>query len=327
MAEILTTSTQSSELHSANPHGQLYRKAAQLAKFGAWECDLTTVELTWTDGVYDLFDLPRGSTIHRPSIVDLYENQSRQQMERMRAEAIRTGHGFTLDAQIRTSRNVKRWMRLSAAVAYEHGRPIRLFGAKQDVTDEKELWERLRQLAEKDSLTGLANRRVFEARCADLAAQAVNGAPASALALIDLDNFKEINDRFGHSAGDACLREVAARLRRVLRDAILIARIGGDEFAVLLHAPLGRAQVARTLARGLHALSAPITWRTTHLCMSASAGVAFLKTARFQEPAQVFAEADSALYVAKAAGRNTVRIFGQNIEGCRLLAARDDTAA
>ncbi len=326
MAEILTNSSRSSELQSTTSHGQLYGRAAQLAKFGAWECDLATVELTWTDGVYDLFDLPRGSTIHRASIVDLYETQSRRQMERMRANAIGTGHGFTLDAQIRTSRNIQRWMRLTAAVAYEHGRPIRLFGAKQDVTDEKKLWESLRHLAERDFLTGLANRRVFETRCADLAAHAVNGT-AAALVLIDLDNFKEINDRFGHSAGDACLREVATRLQQILRDATLIARIGGDEFAVLLHAPLGRAYVARTLARGLHALSAPIAWRNTHLCMSASAGVAFLKAARFQEPAQVFAEADSALYVAKAAGRNTVRIFGQNIEGCRLLAARDTNAA
>ncbi|MGD9845502.1 MAG: diguanylate cyclase [Variibacter sp.] len=326
MAEILTNSSRSSELQSTTSHGQLYGRAAQLAKFGAWECDLATVELTWTDGVYDLFDLPRGSTIHRASIVDLYETQSRRQMERMRANAIGTGHGFTLDAQIRTSRNIQRWMRLTAAVAYEHGRPIRLFGAKQDVTDEKKLWESLRQLAERDFLTGLANRRVFDTRCADLATHAVNGT-AAALVLIDLDNFKEINDRFGHSAGDACLREVATRLQQILRDATLIARIGGDEFAVLLHAPLGRAYVARTLARGLHALSAPIAWRNTHLCMSASAGVAFLKAARFQEPAQVFAEADSALYVAKAAGRNTVRIFGQNIEGCRLLAARDTNAA
>jgi diguanylate cyclase (GGDEF)-like protein len=323
---MLDNPRSSCEPRPGGQYKRLYDQAARLAKIGAWECDLGTQQLTWTDGVYDLFALPRGSTIHRPSIVDLYEDESRQQMERLRAETIRTGNGFTLDARIRTSDDARRWMRLTAAVSYEHGRPVRLFGAKQDITEEKELWERLRRLAEQDSLTGLANRRVFESRCADLAVRAVNGGSATALVLIDLDNFKEINDRLGHSAGDECLRQVAKRLQRVFGDAILIARIGGDEFAMLLPVPLGRAQVARALARALHVLSAPIPWRNADLRIGASAGIAFLKRPRFQEPSQVFAEADSALYVAKAAGRNTVRIFGQSIDERTLLSVYDGFA-
>ena len=137
----------------------------------------------------------------RAAIVDLYDDESRQQMERMRSEVIRGGGSFTLDARIQTRRGVNRWMRLMADVAFEHGRPVRIFGAKQDIAYEKELWERLRQLAECDPLTGLANRGVFEERCHKLSKNDFSEVSIAALALIDLDHFKAINDRLGHAAG------------------------------------------------------------------------------------------------------------------------------
>jgi diguanylate cyclase (GGDEF)-like protein len=306
-------SLRSCEPLPAAHYKRIYDQAAALARIGAWECDLATEALSWTDGVYDLFGLARGSTVHRPSIVDLYYDESRRQMEQLRAAMIRTGRGFTLDARIRTSGNESRWMRLTADVAHEHGRPVRIFGAKQDITHEKALWDRLRECAEQDALTGLANRRVFEERCAALSRQVAAGSSA-ALALVDLDNFKEINDRFGHAAGDECLRQVGARLQRAFGDAILIARIGGDEFALLLHAPLGAAPIARALARALQLVRRPVPWRNALIPIGASSGVAFLRPAQFRGASQLFAEADSALYVAKAAGRNVVRIFGGAVD-------------
>jgi diguanylate cyclase (GGDEF)-like protein/PAS domain S-box-containing protein len=291
----------------------LYDQAARLAKIGAWECDLSSETLTWTDGVYDLFDFARGSTIRRPWTVEMYEDESRREMERLRAEAIRTGRGFAMDARIRTNGGASRWMRLTAEIAYAQGRPARIFGAKQDITHEKEMWDRLRSLAEQDALTGLANRRVFETRCAELATRCAHDGSAAALALIDLDRFKEINDRLGHAAGDECLRQVGLRLQRVLGEAVVIARIGGDEFAALLHDPLGRAPIAAALDRALRALRRPVLWRSTQIPLGASIGATWLTRAFATGPAQLFAEADSALYVAKAAGRSVLRIFGAEI--------------
>jgi predicted signal transduction protein with EAL and GGDEF domain len=135
-------------------------------------------------------------------VVDCYHDDSRRLMECMRSEALAGGEPFSIDASIRTHRGEDRWMRLSGEVVFADGRPVRLFGSKQDITQEKELWDRLRQLAECDPLTGLANRGVFEARCHELAKRDLGDVSVSALALVDLDRFKDINDRLGHAAGD-----------------------------------------------------------------------------------------------------------------------------
>jgi diguanylate cyclase (GGDEF)-like protein len=296
---------------------RIYDQASQLAKIGAWECDLKNEELTWTDAVYDLFELPRGSALRRASTVDMYFEDSRLQMQRLRAEVLRTAGSFVLDAHIRTNGNKSRWMRLSAQAVHRYGRPVRLFGAKQDITHEKDLWDQLKKFAERDCLTGLANRRVFEARCNDLIKRDLDDGSIAALALIDLDHFKMINDRFGHPAGDECLRQFAGRLRHIFNEAILICRLGGDEFAILLHAPLGRAQLECIIEKSRRFLCAPVFWNNSQIEISASIGVTILTRALFLRPEQALAEADSALYLAKHAGRNTVRVFNERIEGLR----------
>lgn len=291
---------------------RLCDRAVRLAKLGAWECDLATERLTWTDGIYDLFELPIGAPLRRATIVDLYVDGSRQAMEFMRAETIRTGQSCALDAKVRTYRGEARWMRLWIDVAYEDGRPARLFGAKQNITSEKEAWERLRQMAERDPLTGLANRAVFDARYHAVVGDVLNHGFVSALALIDLDHFKSINDRLGHAAGDECLRQVATRLQRVFNDATLVARIGGDEFAILLPAPLAPARIRQMLRRACDALCKPIVWNAARIDVGASIGATILGRPYVRKPSALFAEADAALYAAKAAGRKTVQVFGDD---------------
>jgi diguanylate cyclase (GGDEF)-like protein/PAS domain S-box-containing protein len=293
---------------------RLYDQASQHAKFGAWECNLETDELTWTDGVYDLFGLPRGLPLHRSMVVDCYHDDSRRLMECMRSEALAGGEPFSIDASIRTHRGEDRWMRLSGEVVFADGRPVRLFGSKQDITQEKELWDRLRQLAECDPLTGLANRGVFEARCHELAKRDLGDVSVSALALVDLDRFKDINDRLGHAAGDECLRQIGSRLYRLFGERNLVARIGGDEFALLLQGPRSAKQIKHTLAQALRILCRPVFWRDLRIDAGVSIGAALLKQPVCRDPSLLFAEADSALYAAKAAGRRRIRVFGDDIE-------------
>ncbi|RDJ27067.1 diguanylate cyclase [Bosea caraganae] len=297
---------------------RLYDQAALLAGIGAWECELATEQLSWTDGVYDLFGLPRGSTLHRPSAVDLYHDDSRAEMERLRAGMIRSGKGFVLDARITTAAGAERWMRLSADISHSHGRPVRIHGAKQDITREKQMWQGLRQLAYNDPLTGLANRRAFETQLSELRRHPAGGGAFGVLAIIDLDMFKPINDRLGHAAGDACLRQVALRLETTLSDALLIARIGGDEFALLLCSTAGWPCLRHRLGQALAALARPVAWNGRQIELSASIGATMLKPGRYLDPTQSFAEADSALYVAKAAGRNRLHIFGDPLQHCGL---------
>lgn len=307
---------------SAADAKRLYDQAALLARVGAFECDLGTQRLTWTDGVYDLFGIARGSALHRAAAVELYHDASRDEMQRLRAKAIGSGGGFAMDARLRTPAGEDRWMRLTARVACAQGRPVRIYGAKQDITHEKAMWASLRDLAYSDPLTGLANRRAFEDRCDDLLDQSDEGKALSALAVLDVDRFKQINDNLGHAAGDECLRQIGARLERVFDGAVLVARIGGDEFAVLLRLPLGRRHLALLLDHALTVLPRPVVWRGQHLEIGVSIGVTLLRPAHRDDRGALFAEADSALYLAKAAGGNQVRRFGDAVDAPVSLTGR-----
>lgn len=146
---------------------KMYDRASSLAKIGVWECDLATETLTWTDGVYDLFELPRGIPIGRDQIVALYAEDSRQEMERVRAEAIRDGTSFVLDIKINTAKGRERWLRLSADVEKENGRPVRIFGTKQDITEEKAAREKVLSL--QAELIHVSRRSAMDTMAATLA--------------------------------------------------------------------------------------------------------------------------------------------------------------
>uniref|UniRef100_E6VP04 Diguanylate cyclase with PAS/PAC sensor n=1 Tax=Rhodopseudomonas palustris (strain DX-1) TaxID=652103 RepID=E6VP04_RHOPX len=289
---------------------RLYDEALNAARIGAWECDLDTERLSWTSGVYALFGYPVGNPLRRASIVDLYVDESRRHMELARAEAIRTGCPITLDTEIRTWRGEARWMRLSINAARENGRTVRVFGCKQDVTADRLSIEQLRRQAETDPLTGLANRAMFQARYREVVGDSLNHGFASALVLIDLDGFKELNDTLGHLAGDACLCEVAQRLRRAFHNAGLISRLGGDEFSIILRAPTDPARIAEVLQRTIVMLSRPLFWNGHRIAVSASIGAALIGRPHRRRIADLFEEADLALYQAKAAGRNRVHLIG-----------------
>ena len=201
-------------------------------------------------------------------------------------------------------------MRLSINAVQEGGRPVRIFGSKQDVTADRQAMENLRQQAETDPLTGLANRAIFQARYREIVGDSLNHGFASALVLIDLDCFKELNDTFGHLAGDACLCEVAQRLRRAFHNAGLVGRLGGDEFAMILRAPTDPARIARVLQQTVRMLSRPLFWNGLRLEVGASIGAALVGRPHRRRIVELFAEADIALYDAKAAGRNRVHLIG-----------------
>lgn len=296
----------------------LIEHALALAGIGAWSCDLADSSLLWTAGTYDLFGLPAGTRIDRREIIAMYAEESRETLERLRAKAIAdagtdTGADarqarFSLDAQIVRTDGVRRWIRLTGDVVVDGGRARRLYGVKQDITDEKLRWEAMRRLAEHDALTGLASRAVFQSRFLDAPAGGAGIAPLGALILFDVDGFKQVNDRFGHAAGDACLRAVAERLAAGFPDAPMIARIGGDEFAVLVRAETLGAALEVRLAAALDALRMPIAWAGEILRVAASAGVAAARDAYAYDAEAMFAVADAALYAAKTAGRNTFRV-------------------
>lgn len=181
----------------------------------------------------------------------------------------------------------------------------------RDVTDMRRMEERMQYQATHDTLTGLGNRWAFQQHLQECMQQAqVTGEP-SALLLLDLDNFKAINDGYGHPAGDHVLQEVAKRLKAVLRSQGWLARLGGDEFAVLL--PHADADVAAQWAEQiLHAMQAPCAWGQVQLEFGTSIGVG-LSPLDARDPPSLMRCADMAMYRAKERGRGNFVFYQESM--------------
>ncbi|RCW85303.1 diguanylate cyclase domain-containing protein [Phyllobacterium bourgognense] len=284
---------------------KIFARASVAARIGVWECSLPDETLHWTDVVYDIFDLPRGSNLHRNEIVECYAENTAKELQRRRKRAIEDRSGFEMDAEIITVQGNRRWIRITATVESENGVPVRIFGMKQDITEQKILLDRTRYLADFDLLTGLANRSQFQMRLADLCELDAGENPGGALLLIDLDGFKSINDSLGHPVGDECLKEVANRLLALCHGTEVVARIGGDEFAILLGSQFGEDAITDLAQQIVGSLSKPLEFFGQSPKLGASVGIALIDDC----VPSVVKNADTALYAAKAAGRNTFRVF------------------
>jgi len=167
--------------------------------------------------------------------------------------------------------------------------------------------QRLETLAHQDALTGIANRRAFDGLIDRELAHAMRAREPLSVALCDVDHFKAYNDRYGHPAGDECLRKVGGAIARSCRRATdLAARYGGEEFALLLpstHAE-GALQVIESARRELALLAMPHEASATAPVVTFSAGVAVYAPERDKNAADLIARADEALYRAKHLGRN-----------------------
>lgn len=172
----------------------------------------------------------------------------------------------------------------------------------RDVTEQRRLVERLQHLAAHDPLTGVPNRAQLRERLAQAVAAALRHGHTAALLLLDLDDFKGINDTHGHPVGDAVLQCVAERLREALRTDDLVARLGGDEFAVLLPRVESPADALRVADKLLIALGRPLSVHGLELAVGASIGVACCPQDA-GDADDLMRDADLALYAAKADGR------------------------
>ena len=148
-----------------------------------------------------------------------------------------------------------------------------------------------------DPLTDTLNRRGFERELNRSLAYVKRYGTSAALVYVDLDQFKPVNDRHGHAAGDAVLKAVAAALVRNVRASDVVARMGGDEFAVLLWNVHGPAAADKAAALETAVYSTPVSWGVSTLVVGASAGVALLGA--LDAPADVLARADAAMYARK----------------------------
>jgi len=188
------------------------------------------------------------------------------------------------------------------------GEVVRIVHVSLDITERKLAEEQARHLALHDALTGLPNRAYLNEALHRALARAVRGGHRIALHLIDLDRFKEVNDTLGHPAGDALLVEVAARMACCVREGDTLARMGGDEFAILQDGLADAGEAASMAQRLLGALAEPIRMAGHEVASGASIGVV-LGPGDGTDVSELIRHADLALYRAKGDGRNLARFY------------------
>lgn len=191
---------------------------------------------------------------------------------------------------------------------HEDGRIYALCGIATDITEKKDLEEHLRHMAQYDALTKLPNRALFNDRLLQSFSSAKRTHEHFGLMFIDLDKFKPINDNFGHAVGDSLLKEASQRMQSCVRESDTVARVGGDEFVVLL-ASLNNDQDATDVAEKVrHALNLPFQIAGHTLNISSSIGVA-IYPAHGDNEKDLVKNADLAMYFAKENGRNNVTVY------------------
>ncbi len=204
------------------------------------------------------------------------------------------------------------WLTITA-IRDEDGKILRMIGIFSDITQRKMTEEHLKHLAHHDVLTALPNRTLYLDRLGQQIRLAKREGKELAVLFIDLDRFKPVNDRYGHNVGDQVLKEVADRLADSVRSADTVARIGGDEFTVIVGA-MDRPEDARVVAEKiLDAMCRPIEVQGVAHQLGASIGVSMFPI-HGDNADTLTHTADVAMYAAKTSGRNTIRYYDASLE-------------
>ncbi|MDO9244417.1 MAG: sensor domain-containing diguanylate cyclase, partial [Rhodocyclaceae bacterium] len=289
------------------------KEAQRLARLGSWELDLTKNHLTWSDEGYRIFEIdPERFGATYEAFLDAIHPEDRAMVNQAYQDSLQTRQPYEITHRLLMADGRVKHVHERGKTDYDTaGQPLRSIGTVQDVTERVELEHELRAQAQVDYLTGLANRRHFiQQGEVELARTLRFGRPLSLL-MLDIDNFKAINDIHGHRAGDAALQMLAAHCRDALREIDIIGRIGGEEFAIILPETdgAGASLVAERLRESI-ARQTLTTEKGATLGMTVSIGIATLAGGGAARLDDLLSQADTALYEAKRAGRNRTCLLG-----------------
>jgi diguanylate cyclase (GGDEF)-like protein/PAS domain S-box-containing protein len=279
-----------------------FRRAIAGANDGIWDWDLRSGTVFYSPRWKEM--LGYGDSEIGSSLEEWFGRMHPEDQDAVEAalEAHLKGHTKYFESEFRMQHSSGEWRWMLArglAERDESGSPSRIAGSLTDITLRKLTEEQFRHGAYHDPLTDLPNRQYFWEELERVAAKSVrNSHHRFALLYLDLDDFKAINDSYGHAVGDEYLREVARRLRGAVRPQDFVARVGGDEFVVLLD-DVESDEAAHEVARRLEsALAEPVETGLATLRTTVSIGVA-VSTPSERDPATLLTQADQAMYEAK----------------------------
>jgi diguanylate cyclase (GGDEF)-like protein len=278
--------------------GLALSRIEKMSKTGQWHLDVKTSVLSWSDEVFRIHGLAPDAP---PSVEDAlghYAGEARDTVRKHIEEAIATGAGFTFTLPIETVSGARKFVRVIGEVESEDGEAIGVFGVMQDVTEEKESERRLWWTANHDPLTGLPNRMLFHDRLARAIQHAKRFDEEIGLVILDVDNFKMVNDVYGHEAGDRLLTQISEILLETTRATDSIARLGGDEFAVILGDLKRTDDLQPPLERLTKSTEFTFDYRGTLIPVRMSMGIALFPT-HGETSEDLYRNADIALFRTK----------------------------
>ncbi len=223
--------------------------------------------------------------------------------------------GYRVEYRLPDGSGTDRWILERGRVVLKDagGLPLRIAGTHSDVTERRELEDQIRYQATHDYLTGLPNRYLFSDRFSQALAQARRKRRKVALLFIDLDNFKTVNDTYGHEAGDDLLKEASERLRKVFREMDTVCRLGGDEFTVILPEAGERIDVERVAERLMEIFDIPFTVGSRDILLQISVGISIFPDDG-DDDQTLLKKADLAMYRTKKHGRSAFAFAADDSE-------------
>lgn len=289
------------------------RLATEGAGIGIWDWDVQSGKLVWDAQMFRLYGVsPEAFTGDYSAWRSCVHPDDIERAQAELEHALEQGTPFGAEFRIVRPDVGIRYLKSHAVIQHDaEGRLVRMLGTNWDITAERLAEQALRHQAERDALTGLPNRLLFMDRLDQAIRHAQRHGQKVACLFLDLDRFKDINDAWGHPVGDRLLVDVAARLRRAIRNEDSLGRLGGDEFVFLIQ-ECDTAEVGVVCQHILNALRAPFMLDGKQAFVSGSIGVALYPDDGVDAEALI-KNADTAMYRAKTDGRDRFAFYTRDM--------------
>ncbi len=305
--------------------GRKLERARRLARFATWEWDLATERVTWSEELRYLLARPApAGTNGLEAVLSMVDECDRAMVKDTISESVKERRPFRFDHRATRPDGTEVVLHQEGDVVVGSAdNRLTVEAVVVDVTEIKKAELQIESLANYDSLTGLLNRPSFLGLLENARARTERSGGPIAVALLDMDRFKEVNESLGHCAGDQLLKEVASRLQSAVRkgdcvarerDSFVrsVARQGGDEFLILLSDVDEAHHVAQAARRVLDVLRRPFKVGDREVFATASIGIAFAREGSGGTE-ELLRQAEIAMYSAKEQGRNTIQFFDESM--------------
>ena len=280
-----------------------------------WSLDVSSDTMNYNSSsqTKEIFGLPSQSFHQNPMVWKKLMHPDDLQKVEKGQKAVLEGRNVEIEHRVIKSNNEICWITTKMVGNKDKtGNITQIEGISIDTNERNHLLLKNEHMAMHDCLTNLPNRSLFEELCLTALARANRQKNMLAILFVDLDRFKDVNDDFGHAAGDSLLQSVSKRSRDCIRETDTVARMGGDEFAIVIVDVIKLEDVRRQAQRIVHEISRPFTVKGHEITITASIGISIYPSDGEDMPT-LLENADAAMYKVKEDGKNNYRFYSKVI--------------